>query len=88
MKYILVCILALQIVGCGTIVPITASFPEAPKSLLEKCSTLNKITDNAKLSEISKTIIENYTLYHECSVKNDMWIEWYNSQKQIFESVK
>jgi hypothetical protein len=88
MKQFIVCILALQMIGCGTTVPIVANFPEAPKTLLEKCTELNKTVESAKLSEIAKTVVENYTLYHECSVKNDAWIEWYHSQKQIFESVK
>ena len=28
---------------------------------------------------------ENYTLYHECSLKNTSWIDWYQKQKKVFE---
>jgi hypothetical protein len=49
---------------------------------------LKKLDEQPKLSDISKTITENYTTYYECAVKNDAWIEWYEIQKQIFESVK
>lgn len=76
------------LVGCSTTVPIKANFPEAPQHLMTKCPQLQKLNDEPKLSEVSKTIAANYTLYHECALKNDTWIEWYNNQKKIFESVK
>jgi len=30
----------------------------------------------------------NYNTYYECALKHDAWIEWYQTQKNIFESVK
>ena len=80
--------LAFLATGCSTTVPVTAKFPEAPEKLLEKCPQLEKLENASKLSDITKTITKNYTNYHECSVKNDSWIEWYRSQKQIFENIK
>jgi hypothetical protein len=56
--------------------------------LLEKCSDLKKLDEDAKLSDLSKIIVTNYTSYHVCSIQNDGWIEWYNTQKKIFEEVK
>ena len=85
MKYILI---ALMLAGCSTTVPVVMKFPEAPKPLLEKCKELEKTAEDATLSEIAKKIGINYTSYHECSVKNDAWIEWYHTQKNIYESVK
>lgn len=76
------------LVGCSTTVPITAKFPEAPQHLMTKCPQLQKLNDEPKLSEVAKTISANYTTYHECALKNESWIEWYNNQKNIFESVK
>jgi len=84
MKYLLL----LLMVGCSTAVPITAKFPEAPETLMKTCPQLEKITEDAALSDITKTITNNYTTYYECAVKNDGWIEWYKIQKNIFESVK
>jgi hypothetical protein len=55
---------------------------------MKKCPQLEKLENDAKLSDISKTITINYSTYYECAVKNDGWIEWYNIQKNIFESVK
>jgi hypothetical protein len=87
MKIISILLLT-ALVGCSTTVPVTVKFPEVPERLLEKCPQLKKLDDEAKLSDISKTIASNYTTYYECSVKDDAWIEWYQTQKQIFESVK
>lgn len=78
----------LLLTGCSTTVPVKAKFPEIPERLLVKCPQLEKLENEAKLSDISKTVTNNYTTYYECAVKNDAWIEWYQVQKKIFESVK
>jgi hypothetical protein len=85
MKYLLL----LLVVGCSTTVPVTMKFPEAPGNVaMTPCPQLQKVEDESKLSDITKTITNNYGTYYECAVKNDAWIEWYQKQKQIFESVK
>jgi hypothetical protein len=85
MKYLLL----LLIVGCSTTVPVTMKFPESPGNIaMTPCPQLQKIKEDAKLSDITKTVTVNYGTYYECAVKNDAWIEWYQKQKQIFESVK
>ena len=49
------------------------------------CAQLKKIEkEDPALSEVVKSVTENYTLYHECSLKTDSWIEWYNAQKKTF----
>lgn len=74
--------------ACSTTVPVKAKFPDVPERLLSKCPQLEKLKDDAKLSDISKTVTINYSTYYECAVKSDAWIEWYQIQKNIFESVK
>jgi hypothetical protein len=74
--------------GCSTTVPVTAKFPEVPNQLMVKCPNLEKLNEEAKLSDVAKSVTINYTTYYECAVKNDAWIEWYQIQKHIFESVK
>lgn len=77
------------LVGCSTTVPVTRKFPDAPDGkFTEACPNLLKISEDSKLSDISKTITVNYTTYYECAVKVDSWNEWYKIQKNIFESVK
>jgi hypothetical protein len=88
MKSLVLCCLASLLVGCSTTVPVVAKFPEVPEKLMVKCPQLQKVNDDAKLSDISKTITVNYTEYYTCAVKNDAWIEWYQIQKNIFEGLK
>jgi len=82
-------ILAFLATGCSTVVPVTAKFPEAPGIMtMTPCPQLQKIPDDAQLSDITKTITVNYGTYYECAVKTDAWIEWYQKQQQIFNNIK
>ena len=84
-----VVLLSLLLVGCSTTVPVKQRFPDAPGTMaMTACPQLQKLQDDARLSDISKTVTVNYGTYYECAVKTDAWIEWYQKQKQIFESVK
>ena len=78
-------ILAFLATGCSTTVPVKVKFPEVPERLLQKCPQLEKLGEEVKLSDISKTITINYTTYYECAVKHDAFVEWYNIQKNIYE---
>ncbi len=78
----------MMISGCSTTVPVTAKFPEPPKFSKDACPQLEKLNNDAKLSDVATTVTNNYSKYYECAVKNDAWIEWYQIQKTIFESVK
>ena len=88
-SFFLIAIFSLLISGCSTTVPVTVKFPDAPDMLQEKCASLKTI-DGEKVSivDLTKTVSINYQTYHECAIKVDSWIEWYNSQKKIFDSIK
>jgi hypothetical protein len=73
--------------GCSTVVPVTAKFPQKPEGV-EKCAELKKLGDDAKLSDVSNIINDNYAEHFKCSIKNDTWNEWYDQQKKIFEGIK
>ena len=80
--------LALLLSACSTLVPVTMTFPEAPgKQAMVACPNLQKLKDDARLSDVSRTVTINYSTYYECAVKTDAWIEWYQIQRHIFESV-
>jgi len=88
MKY-LVILSAILLTGCATVsVPVKAKFPEIPQTLLANCPQLEKVPENAKLSDVSKVIAKNYSTYYECAVKHDGIVEWYKIQKTIYESAK
>lgn len=73
--------------GCSiTAVPVSPKFPEAPATLQEKCAELKEATEGMSLTEFTKTVVENYVLYHECKVKVEGWNDWYQKQKAIFEA--
>ena len=86
--WIVFIVVLILVVGCSTTVPVTAKFPQVPERLMQPCPQLEKLENEAKLSDVAKTVTNNYTKYHECSIQNDSWIEWYSTQKQVFESVK
>lgn len=86
MKYLLI---ALLLAGCSTTVPVKQKFPNATPELMKKCESLKKVEgDKVAITEMLKVIVQNYTLYYECSTKVDGWQDWYNEQKKIFDSVK
>jgi hypothetical protein len=88
MKYIII-LSAILLTGCTTVsVPVKAKFPLMPETLLVRCPQLEGVSEDAKLSDISKVIAKNYTTYYECAVKHDGIIEWYKIQKTIYESAK
>jgi hypothetical protein len=88
MKSLTVLLTAL-LLGCSTPVPVKPKFPEVPQALRERCESLKKIEgDKVAITEMLKVIINNYTLYHECSTKVEGWNEWYDGQKKIYESIK
>lgn len=86
MKYLL---LTLLLAGCSTVVPVKQKFPEAPPALKEKCEQLKQVQgDKVSITDLLKVVVQNYTLYHECSTKVEGWQEWYTEQERIFKDVK
>ena len=87
MKYLLVLLL---LAGCTTtVVPVKQKFPNATPELMKKCESLKKIEgDKVAITDMLKVIVQNYSLYYECSTKVDGWQDWYNEQKKIFDNVK
>ena len=88
MKKIVLILPTLLLAGCLASVPVKRNFPEVPQELMEACPDLKQTEQTEKLSEVIRVVTENYSEYHECRIKVDTWIEWYSTQKHIFESVK
>ena len=89
-KRLLSLMILVALVGCSTtVVPVKRTFPDAPKSLTELCPELRLVEkDEKKLSGVLEVVTENYSKYHECKLKVQLWNEWYKEQKNNFESVK
>ena len=85
----LACLLLILLGGCTTVVPVTQKFPAATPALTEKCEDLRKIEgDRVAITDMLKTIVENYSLYYQCSAKVEGWNEWYQQQKKVYEDIK
>lgn len=80
-------ILLLLLGGC-TAVPVKRNFPAVPDELKTTCPNLDRVNQDARLSDILSTVSKNYGSYHECRIKNEAWIQWYDNQKKIFDAVK
>lgn len=88
MKNLLILLTALALTACGG-VPVARHFPAVPSELVVACPDLKTISDTTdKLSDVISVVTINYSQYHECKIKVDLWIDWYNSQQKIFDSVK
>jgi hypothetical protein len=44
--------------------------------------------ETTRLSDVVQSVVTNYGQYQACDNKVDTWIEWYRTQKTIFDSVK
>lgn len=87
MKHLL--IITLLLTGCSTSVPVKRTFPAVPESLMQECPDLKLVAeDTTKLSDVLSVVSENYGQYKECQIKVDLWRDWYDKQKKIFDEVK
>jgi hypothetical protein len=69
-------------------VPIAPKFPDATPELLKKCENLMTIEgDKIPITDLLKTVVNNYSLYYACSNKVEGWQEWYIKQKKNYDSI-
>jgi starvation-inducible outer membrane lipoprotein len=88
MKSILIAFLAVTLTACVS-VPVQRSFPKAPAELMVSCPPLQIMDpETTRLSDVVQSVVANYGQYQACDNRVDTWIEWYNTQKTIFDSVK
>jgi hypothetical protein len=87
MKNLIIILSAALLTACGT-VPVQRNFPDVPAELMTTCPSLKTVEGTDKLSKVIEVVADNYAQYHECRVKTDAWIDWYTTQKKIFDEVK
>lgn len=92
MKTVFILLFATVLSGCSMFtkfLPAKPKFPEPVKELTEACPDLIQIEGNAvAITDLLKLVAENYSMYYECSLKNDGWNAWYKKQKEIYDKVK
>jgi hypothetical protein len=85
MKLVAVLLVA-ALAGCTTAVPVRQQFPDAVPELKQRCEALMTIKGDAvTITDLLKTVVENYTRYHQCAARVEGWQEWYDAQRKIFE---
>lgn len=85
---LLISALAFSLSACVS-VPVERKFPKAPDELMVVCPDLQTIpVGTTQLSVVVEAVTTNYGQYQLCQTKTDTWIQWYNDQKKIFDSVK
>jgi hypothetical protein len=85
---LLIVALALSMSACVS-VPVERKFPKAPEELMTVCPDLQTIpVGTTQLSVVVEAVTVNYGQYQMCQTKTSTWIDWYNEQKKIFDSVK
>ena len=91
MKKLLTLSLILLLSACANTMSakITMNWPDTPPDLKTACPDLGQVdTSTTKLSDALNTITSNYSQYYLCKDKVDNWLDWYNTQQKIFNSVK
>jgi len=91
MKKLMVILLVLLLSACGSVMGPKASmtWPAVPDEVKTACPDLAQIDPNTtKLSDALDVVSANYTQYYTCKDRVDNWIEWYNNQQKIYNSVK
>jgi hypothetical protein len=88
MKTLSTLVLAVSLSACVS-VPVERKFPNVPAELTVPCAPLVTVPPGTtQLSTVVQTVVTNYGQYQACDSRNQLWIEWYNKQKEIFDSVK
>jgi len=85
MKNIIVISLVLFLSACG-LIPAKPKWPDVPPQLTERCPELNTV-ETEQLSVLLDTVVDNYSLYHNCAANVEYWNYWYSEQKRIYEEI-
>ena len=88
MKKLLIILSVVFLTACNE-QDIARHFPNVPDDLKVSCPDLATIDESTtKLSDVVGVVAKNYGQYNDCRDKVNAWIDWYNTQKAIFDSVK
>jgi len=86
----LACLILTSCASMTQYLPTWRKFPEQKNTtLLQPCPDLETIQgDKVAVTELLQSIVKNYGLYYECSLKNDQWKEWYELNRKEWQTHK
>ena len=80
-----VCLMLLS--SCST-APVKIKFPEVPQELMVACPPLAQVNpQDHQLSSLLEVVVSNYAQYYECKNRADGWVQLYDNQRKIYESI-
>jgi hypothetical protein len=86
MRYCL--ILVLLLTACSTTVPVKRRFPDADPVMMQPAPPLVTLpADTQDLDQLLNNSAENFGQYRALTHQLQMWQEWYQRQRELFESV-
>ena len=89
MKKLLLIIALLALTSCSLAPPARPAWPEAPTEILQPAPNLTPLgKDQHNLSDLIENANINYSEYFSLRNKYNAWIEWYNTQKKIYDNSK
>ena len=86
LKKLMLALLALGLSGCITPQPLVKPYPEAPKELMQPAPELKNLPEKTNLVEVSTTITDNYSTYHQVKEQLRALQEWVKRVRE--ESLK
>jgi hypothetical protein len=88
MKRLIVISLFLLTACAGTRAPVIPKWPTAPDELQQPAAELTPLApEQRNLSDLIQNSNDNYTQYYILKEKYESWQNWYNTQKQIWQSL-
>lgn len=81
--------LIILVTGCSTVKP-WPEFPPLEESLMKPCPELIQLPVDVTItiSQLTESVVNNYTLRHLCANKVEGWKQWYETQKKIYDEAK
>jgi hypothetical protein len=55
---------------------------------MQPCPPLQLLPQETSLSEVAKTVANNYSEHYACVIKLEAWQEWYKKQELIHKGLK
>ena len=87
MKKILIIFSVMFLFGC-TNLTVKQKFPSVVETLMEPPPQLQETPKGASATEVFDVVIMNYGMYYEIANKLKGWQDWYELQKEIYNSNK
>ena len=90
MKKLLVILFVVAMTGCANNnVPVTLKWPTASDEMLAPAPDLTPLPDDKRtLTDLIENANDNFAQYYLLKERVETWIQWYNTNKNIYGEAK